>query len=92
MWELSSGKPAFQAFNLEGLEKKILLGQMSALPKHLTSEWVQLLKSMLIKDTKFRAKAATLLQTPCMHAATRTAKARQGEVCANLTAARKYFA
>lgn len=82
MWELTSCKPAFQAFNLEGLEKKILQGQLSALPKdRVSAEWVQLLRSMLVKNPAKRATIASLLQDPCMHAATMMARARHGEVC-----------
>lgn len=80
-WELSSGKPAFQAFNLEGLEKKIIQGQVSALPKHHTSEWVQLLRSMLLRNPERRASVASLLRDPCMQAATGMARARRGQVC-----------
>lgn len=81
MWELSSGKPAFQAFNLEGLEAKIVRGQLAMLPRHFSSEWSLLLRSMLVKNPTKRATIAALLRAPCMQAATAQAHARRRTVC-----------
>eukprot|EP00892_Ulva_mutabilis_P008656 jgi/Ulvmu1/6162/UM028_0018.1 len=80
MWELSSGKPAFQAFNLEGLEAKIVRGQVTMLPKRYSSEWALLLRSMLVADPAKRATIAALLETPCMQAATTKAHARRRQL------------
>lgn len=76
LWELTSGRPAFQAFNFDGLVQKITKGQAGALPMQYSENWAALLRGMLVKNPERRATISSLLEAPCMRSAVRDATAR----------------
>lgn len=59
-------RPAFQAFNMVGLIKKITTGPAPTLPSHYSEDWKIVIKAMLTKEEDKRPSAAELLQLPSL--------------------------
>ena len=66
MYELTCLRPAFTAFNLEGLIQKIQKASVGALPMHYSNDWCCLVKSMLRKDPTQRPTIMQMLSDPCL--------------------------
>ncbi|GFH23203.1 uncharacterized protein HaLaN_20783, partial [Haematococcus lacustris] len=64
MYELTALKPAFNAFNLQGLIKKIKACGPAPLPAGFSAEWQAIIKSMLVKDPERRPSVQELMSVP----------------------------
>lgn len=53
-----------QAFNMEGLIKKITTGPTPQLPSQYSEEWRELIKAMLSRDEEMRPSAGQILALP----------------------------
>ncbi|KAG2482829.1 hypothetical protein HYH03_018266 [Edaphochlamys debaryana] len=76
MYELTTLKPPFNAFNLAGLVAKIKRAAPPPIPSCYSADWGALLKGMLRKDPGRRATALDILSVPSMAAAVAQAKER----------------
>ena len=64
---LLSGDPpalALQAFNMEGLTKKITTGATPHLPPMYSDDWKEMVSSMLCKNEEDRPSAEDILRLP----------------------------
>ncbi|PNH01571.1 Serine/threonine-protein kinase Nek4, partial [Tetrabaena socialis] len=84
MYELTSLKPPFNAFNLSGLVAKIKRAALPPIPAVYSADWSALLKSMLRKDPGRRAAALEVLALPSMQAALQTARQRAALICPDI--------
>eukprot|EP00793_Prasinoderma_coloniale_P003382 PRCOL_00006618-RA len=64
LYELAALRPAFTAFNVEGLADKIKKGSVAALPAHFSQPTRALIRSMLRRSAAERPSAAELLKHP----------------------------
>ncbi|KAG1654791.1 hypothetical protein FOA52_005726 [Chlamydomonas sp. UWO 241] len=78
MYELSALKPAFQAFNMSALVKKITHGPTPALPSMYSEEWRECVRWMLCKDEVLRPSAADILALPWLQDAVARVNDRHG--------------
>ncbi|PNH05510.1 Serine/threonine-protein kinase Nek1, partial [Tetrabaena socialis] len=62
LFELSALKPAFQAFNMAGLVKKVTSAPAPQLPSCYSEQWRGLVRSMLAKEPETRPSAEQLLE------------------------------
>eukprot|EP00899_Mesostigma_viride_P009983 jgi/Mesvir1/18987/Mv18948-RA.1 len=76
MYELTALKPAFTAFNMDGLINKIKRASIAALPSHYSPEWRSIIKSMLRKAPEDRPTAKELLAEPYLAEFVERARAR----------------
>ncbi|GAX73617.1 hypothetical protein CEUSTIGMA_g1068.t1 [Chlamydomonas eustigma] len=78
MFELSALKPAFQAFNMDGLVKKITTGPTPNLPHHYSEEWKAVVRSMLCKEEDQRPTADDILRLPWLLPAVASVNSQYG--------------
>ena len=69
MYEMTALRPAFNAFNIQGLIHKVQHCAAAALPLSYSVEWCGLVKSMLRKVPEKRPTVMDLMQAPCLQAA-----------------------
>lgn len=62
MYELTALRPAFQAFNINGLINKIIKGSLPPMPSDYSPEWRSLVRSMLHKNPNERPELEDLLK------------------------------
>eukprot|EP00197_Chlamydomonas_leiostraca_P007982 CAMPEP_0202864508 /NCGR_PEP_ID=MMETSP1391-20130828/4721_1 /ASSEMBLY_ACC=CAM_ASM_000867 /TAXON_ID=1034604 /ORGANISM="Chlamydomonas leiostraca, Strain SAG 11-49" /LENGTH=739 /DNA_ID=CAMNT_0049544255 /DNA_START=99 /DNA_END=2318 /DNA_ORIENTATION=- len=78
LYELSALKPAFTAFNMQGLVKKVTSGAPLPLPNHFSEEWKALIRALLAKDESKRPTAQEVLALPWLQAAIARVEKRFG--------------
>ncbi|GFR46043.1 hypothetical protein Agub_g7512 [Astrephomene gubernaculifera] len=78
LFELSALKPAFQAFNMAGLIRKVTSSPPPSLPTMYSERWRNLIRCMLCKDPQLRPTAEELLQLDWLQPAVRRVAARFG--------------
>ncbi|KAG2493233.1 hypothetical protein HYH03_008649 [Edaphochlamys debaryana] len=78
LYEVSALKPAFQAFNMAGLIKKVASGPLPQLPSCYSEQWRGLVRSMLTREPEARPTAAQLLELDWLQPAVRRVEARFG--------------
>ncbi|KAL6756189.1 NimA-related protein kinase 9 [Haematococcus lacustris] len=61
LYEMSALKPAFSAFNMTGLVRKVTSSSPPALPSQLSPEWRGLVKALLSKEEAGRPSAEEVL-------------------------------
>ncbi|EFJ40120.1 NimA-related protein kinase 9 [Volvox carteri f. nagariensis] len=61
LFELSALKPAYQAFNMAGLIKKVTSGPAPPVPPCYSDHWRNLVRAMLTKEPDMRPSASELL-------------------------------
>ena len=69
IYEMTALRPAFNAFNIQGLIHKVQHCTAAALPLSYSAEWCGLVKSMLRKVPEKRPTVMDLMQAPCLQAA-----------------------
>ena len=80
MYELCTLRPAFTAFNMEGLMNKIIKGAAPPLPAAFSEDWREAMRRMLAKSPAERPTAAELLRVRCCRSNTRAlGEKRTGE-------------
>eukprot|EP00959_Pyramimonas_sp_CCMP1952_P080955 1691156-Pyramimonas_sp.AAC.1 len=62
--EMASSKPAFEAFDLGGLGKKILEGPLPTIPKQYSEDLRSLTRSLLTREEAERPSISDMLSTP----------------------------
>ncbi|GLC62785.1 hypothetical protein PLESTB_001939300 [Pleodorina starrii] len=78
LFELSALKPAFQAFNMTGLIKKVTAGPPPPMPSCYSEHWRNLVRAMLTKEPALRPSAEELLELEWLQPAVRRVAARFG--------------
>mmetsp|Transcript_37144 Transcript_37144/g.82632 ORF Transcript_37144/g.82632 Transcript_37144/m.82632 type:complete len:632 (+) Transcript_37144:231-2126(+) len=78
MFELSALRPAFRAFNMEGLVKKITAGPTPNLPSHYSEDWKNVVRAMLNKDEDKRPTAEEILMLPFLQESKLSVEAQFG--------------
>lgn len=84
MYELTALKTAFNAFNIHGLVHKIRKTTVPPLPSCYSSEWCQLVRSMLRKSPDKRPSVMDLLNCPCMKSAIQEAMRTSRQINPNV--------
>ncbi|KAG2454506.1 hypothetical protein HYH02_000353 [Chlamydomonas schloesseri] len=79
LYEVSALKPAFQAFNMAGLIKRVTTGAAPAMPTCYSENWRGLIRCMLTKEPELRPSAAQLLELDWLQPAVRRVAARFGQ-------------
>ncbi|KAG1666677.1 hypothetical protein FOA52_013589 [Chlamydomonas sp. UWO 241] len=83
-YELSSFRPAFNAFNLNGLVSKITKSSVAPLPSHYSEDWGGIIKGMLRKDAAKRMSVEELLACPSLRTEVLWASERAQELSPGL--------
>lgn len=66
MYELTALRPAFTAFNIQGLVHKIKKSAVAPLPTTYSAEWCTVIRAMLRKRPEARPTVQELLASPCL--------------------------
>ena len=76
MYELTALRPAFQAFNINGLINKIVKGSLAPMPSDYSPEWRTLVRAMLHKNPNERPELKELLKADFLKDTVRMVKER----------------